>query len=721
MGIFSPSVRRILRRVVLFAFFLCSLHARAEIIFDVFVGYGLGASDGVVAEASFFPVTVEVQNNGPGFNGVVEIVGGQFGNGQRRLVPLELPSGTKKRFVVPVYCAGKFKTSVDARLRNEKGKIVAEQLNLEPRPTTGHVDSLSPLIASLPRTHSGAAGLPEPARRSTQLSPAATHLNAESFPENPIALDGISTLYLHSSRAPELKVPQVNALLAWLHGGGRLVVGIEQPGDVNATEWLQTILPCQLGEVKTVERHSALQEWLNQLGYTDEVISRSGATTNVFTNLLPDDKFEEAPLQVIAAKLRDGNTIIGNATQPLAISAPRGRGELVVLLFSPELEPFRSWLNRSWFWAKLSHVPITYLASGNISSYPNTSLDGVFGAMVDSRQIRKLPIGWLLLLLIVYLIVIGPLDQYWLKKINKQMLTWITFPAYVAIFSGLIYFIGYTLRSGETEWNELQIVDVIPHGARADLRGRTYGSAYSPVNATYSLASDQPFATLRGEVSASVGEHAERDDAVELVGNSFKAKLSVPVWTSQLYVNDWWRQDNTPMDFTVVADRNGQYTIEIKNPGGKRITQAKVIIDNYVYDVSNFSKPFTITRGSGQPLAAFVQNHQQHFNNAVSARKSQFGSRYGGHLEDVFNSVAAASFLSAVVPDQTQAQQQPFMYSGRFVSPRGFDLMSDVRRESAVLIAYLPDQTFAAPLNKFNPRMSRKNSVVRVITPVKKS
>jgi len=48
----------------------------------------------------------------------------------------------------------------------------------------------------------------------------------------------------------------------------------------------------------------------------------------------------------------------------------------------------------------------------------------------------------LLLLLIVYLVVIGPLDQFWLKKIGKPMLTWITFPCYVVMFSLLIYFIG---------------------------------------------------------------------------------------------------------------------------------------------------------------------------------------------------------------------------------------------------------------------------------------
>jgi hypothetical protein len=69
------------------------------------------------------------------------------------------------------------------------------------------------------------------------------------------------------------------------------------------------------------------------------------------------------------------------------------------------------------------------------------------------------------------------------------------------------------------------------------------------------------------------------------------------------------------------------------------------------------------------------------------------------------------------VPENVQ--NNPYMYAGRFVSPRGFDLMPDVRKQSAVLIAYLPEQGIAAPLNKFNPRMSRKNTVLRVITPVK--
>ena len=83
-----------------------------------------------------------------------------------------------------------------------------------------------------------------------------------------------------------------------------------------------------------------------------------------------------------------------------------------------------------WFWAKLAEIPLARLTSGaNPVNMARQSSDGIFGSMIDSKQVRKLPLAWLLALLAAYLAVIGPLDQYWLKKINRQMLTWITFPA----------------------------------------------------------------------------------------------------------------------------------------------------------------------------------------------------------------------------------------------------------------------------------------------------
>ena len=202
-------------------------------------------------------------------------------------------------------------------------------------------------------------------------------------------------------------------------------------------------------------------------------------------------------------QVRDGQVVVAAGDKPLIVTANRGRGRVTLLLFSPEREPFRSWKNLPIFWAKLAEVPGAWYVSADFRQQGGWSSDGIFGAMIDTRQVHKLPVTWLLLLLIVYLVVIGPLDQRWLKRIGRPMLTWITFPCYVVLFSLLIYFIGYKLRAGESEWNELHVVDVLLKGEQAELRGQTYASVYSPSNQRYTLESRQEFATLRSEFAGT--------------------------------------------------------------------------------------------------------------------------------------------------------------------------------------------------------------------------
>ncbi len=698
----------------------------AQLNFDVFVGHGLGLSDSTVAEASWFPVTCEIQNDGPSFQAVVELTGGQFGGGQLRRIAVELPTHTKKRFTVPMYCTSRYRTSVEARLLSEKGKIIAERTGVDARTV---VDWQSPLIASLSRTHGGAAGLPESVGKNSQLRPATTHLSPELFPDNPLTLESISALYLHSSKAVELKQPQSTALLAWVEGGGHLILGVEQPGDVNGVAWLQSYLPCALGDAEVRKDHSALQQWL-QTPREEEAAARARQNrnrqnpnqpqmANPFTMLLTDNTFESADLPVVRATLRDGTVLIGTPDAPLAILAARGRGTVTVLLFSPELEPFRSWKNRTWFWARLGSVPIEWLASANVNNSSSMSLDGIFGAMVDSKQIRKLPVGWLLLLLLAYLVVIGPLDQYWLKKINRQMLTWITFPTYVVLFSLLIYFIGYKLRSGEMEWNELHVVDVTPHGEKSDLRGRTFCSAYSPANARYEVASDTGYSTLRGEIGQGGAQEISKA-VVEQRGNGFAAQLQVPVWTSQLFVNDWWKQTGTPLNFTVTP-RGDSYDVRIENPSGKKIPQARLIVDGRMHELGDVTKggPRLIKAQGGTLLPAFVQVNVGRFNSAVQQRQQQFGSSHGERLDDNFVAIAAASFLATAVQsaDPVQPGNQ---YWSRFVTPPGFDLTPLMQRGDAILLAWMPGDTLVPTLNKFSPRHSRKDTVLRVVVPIGK-
>ena len=347
---------------------------------------------------------------------------------------------------------------------------------------------------------------------------------------------------------------------------------------------------------------------------------------------------------------------------------------------------------------------------------PNSSPPTTPSATADvpstacSAQVRKLPVGWLLFLLTGYLAVIGPIDHYWLKKLNRQMLTWITFPAYVAFFSLLIYFIGYKLRAGETEWNELHVVDVTPYGDTADLRGRSYGSIYSPVNAQYIFSSEQPFATLRGEFTGNYGSGQESSrSTIEQRANGFQAVASVPVWTSQLFVNDWWRQSPTPVQLTVTARE-----ITIDNRLDTPLAAARVVVNEQVLELGEIpahqTKTFVRRDIRSTSLLSYVQNHANNFSGAINSRHQAFGDNAQGFISDRTNAVVAASFVSLLNTANNY---------NNFASSPGVDLASLVQRGDAVLFAWTPGHSFTKPLNQFPAARGKRETIMRVSCEVK--
>jgi hypothetical protein len=569
--------------------------------------------------------------------------------------------------------------------------------------------------------------LPEVKAAGQDFKPVVARLQPNLFPDNPIALEGLDTIYLSSEKALELKLNQINALLAWLHSGGHLMVGVEQLIHVNGTEWLRALLPCDLTDLTAVPDHSALQQWListkNRTGRPLTMGSpRSFEETsyeNPYARLRTDSQFEQQPMQVATGKPREGaEVLIGPISTPLAFAMKRGRGQITALTFAPELEPFASWSNRDHFWAKMIDLPPELLAKAEYNRYANYSIDGVLGAMIDSKQIRKLPVGWLLLLLVGYLVVIGPLDRYWLRKIGKQMLTWITFPIYVALFSGLIYFIGYKLRAGETEWNELHIVDIMPVGERADIRGHTFASVYSPVNANYRVSSDQPFATLRGELMRSGGGQETSKAVVRQRGNSFDAEITVPVWTSQLFVSQWWKQAPLPIQFSV-ASQGTTWSVSVDNRSDASLNNVMVAVEDRIFTLGDVPaksrRPFSVPKGSGDLLTAFVQTHGGRFNQLVSQRQAAFGYREESELTDVPRSTMAASFISQLQSHRQQNNQYGY---NNAIAPPGFDLSPLVKRGDAVLLAWAPDFAMTKPLNQFSVRRSHRDSLFRIAAPV---
>jgi hypothetical protein len=586
----------------------------------------------------------------------------------------------------------------------------------------------------------------------------AARFQSTILPNNPLVLEGLSAFYLNSEKAVELRDSQVEALMAWLNSGGHLIVAVEQISDVTSVPWLKNIFPCDLRDIQPVPKHPELQAWVKSAivasaanaslnDPSGQMRQRYGippsqqrgkkrgqvatpaevdATTTTTTEVMDDSTFELATLQVAVGGLRDGEPVVSAGDTPLIVTAHRGRGRITAVLFSPEREPARSWKNLPAFWTKLAEIPPALLIANNNNNMPNNyymqggwSSDAIFGAMIDTRQVHKLPVEWLLLLLLVYLVVIGPFDQFWLKKIGRPMLTWITFPCYVVLFSLVIYFIGYKLRAGESEWNELHLVDVLLKGDHAELRGRTYSSVYSPANQRYHLESQQKYATFRSEFSGTYQNAQSTERAnVQLTDDNFKAEIFVPVWTSQLFVSDWWQSAPLPLSATVTPEGDG-WRVKVENKTERKLTHAQIVIDGRIVMIGDLpahdSKAMTITRNQGTDLRQFVMSHASGFQNAVSSRQHAFGASESGRIDDRTNGTMAVSFISQLHTDNNQP------YMNNFIVPPGLDLSSVVEHGEAVVMVWDADYSPAKPIYQFTPKRSHRDTMWRIAVPISKS
>src|SRR5439155_469197 len=152
--------------------------------------------------------------------------------GQTRRIAVELPTNTRKRFMVPAFTGTGAYSTWDARLIDERRKVRAEKTGLRPRGLAS--DSI--LLGAVPRTFGGLPKFPELKNNNNRspMQPVVARLPVEQFPDDPTTLESLDAIYLNSEKALEMKVSQAAALLAWLHQGGHLILGVEQPSDVNA-------------------------------------------------------------------------------------------------------------------------------------------------------------------------------------------------------------------------------------------------------------------------------------------------------------------------------------------------------------------------------------------------------------------------------------------------------------------------------------------------------
>ncbi len=287
------------------------------------------------------------------------------------------------------------------------------------------------------------------------------------------------------------------ALAEWVRRGGHLVIsaGHEHQLVKALLEKMQIIGVTIDG---AVQRRS-LEEPSRWAGIPGRLAGKprpAKAGTAPVTPAVEILKLDVDPTKGVRALITEPATDDDPKRRPLILEAPCGLGRVILVAFDLDQGPFLDWnfASQAKFWQKMNgelrpnqareHAQPAVQNNWNGMSNDNSRFD--VGTMMQDRlesfdEVPVISFGWVALFILIYIVIVGPLDYLFLKKVVKRLeLTWITFPAVVLTVSAVAYVSAYYLKGNDLRINKVDVVDVVAEQAGSGTaRGsHAYGSTW---------------------------------------------------------------------------------------------------------------------------------------------------------------------------------------------------------------------------------------------------
>jgi hypothetical protein len=153
------------------------------------------------------------------------------------------------------------------------------------------------------------------------------------------------------------------------------------------------------------------------------------------------------PLLITKARPRPGSKVlIGTAERPLVVDRGFGKGSVRFVGLDPKHNPFRGWSGSASVWQDIL-LPAAQSRQGR---FPLANVGSqMSGALYDMAKVKPPSAGHLLLFLLFYLLVVGPVNYFGLRWVRKTDLAWLTIPVVVVVFTGFSIVAAQTSRGSD--------------------------------------------------------------------------------------------------------------------------------------------------------------------------------------------------------------------------------------------------------------------------------
>ncbi len=431
-----------------------------DVILDARVAY-----DGVYRIGHWLPVYVTVQNSHADMLTEVRVHGQ---GGVMFAAPLDLPHGARKSITIYAFIPN-FTRHLTVQLvphdtasTDQTTVLAQQQLTLIPHAADAH------MIAVI----SGATlRIPFPERLTSEKHIVSVDVGLQDIPDRFEGLSMFDTLILNDVATLELRDAQRAALEAWVLRGGQLLIA-GGPGAQRVLAGLPTTLqPVRVSGLEQV----AVAE-----------LPAINADAGQITLARVEPATPEAHI-----------LLTRNDNSPFLIEQGCGRGYVTFFGAAIPTPELIAWQQEPAFWVMLVHQRQTLPAGfGPHSSTVDAYTESNIATVLTRLPALELPsLQMLGILLLTYIVLVGPGTYFLLRMLDRQAWGWIIVPTLTVIFAAIAYGVGYAQRGGDVVLNQITLVEPlyrqgqdVPHIARV----RSFVGLFSPDRRTYTLETARP-------------------------------------------------------------------------------------------------------------------------------------------------------------------------------------------------------------------------------------
>lgn len=505
--------------------------------------------EGIVKYGEWLPIRVTLSNQGTDRNVEVRATLTSAEGQATYVQPVELPAGAHKRVTLYVMPSN-FSRRLRLSLMDGSGELDYTIVDLQP------VSFQAFLIGLVAQNQDALSALRTISIRGS--NPQAVAFGIDELPDRTAGLGSFDALVLNAVDTSRLSPAQQQTLRGWVHLGGHLIIGGGAGAALTTAGLPEDLLPVTLEGTQTVQTLP---------GLTDI----SGEPVRI-----------PGPFIIARSGVRSGTVVAGQDDTPLIVEQAVGRGRVTFVALDLGLSPFGAWAGEKTMWTTLLESGVRTFVDVPPDLSPRRWADGQMMSALATLPSLELPsVRWVALLLVIYILLVGPVNYLVLRRMRRLEWAWVTIPVMTLTFSIGAYGVGYGMRGGDVILNELSIIEVLPGGEMTQVR--TYIGLFSPTKHTYTL-------TLNEDPLVSPLNPSYRPWGPSVGGGNITVVQSRPVQVRDLAVNQWametfMAEKVTPTPVNLQAEltyHNGRVRGQVVNAGPLPLRDVAVVVGGAV-------------------------------------------------------------------------------------------------------------------------------------------